>query len=194
VSPDLERTSTMTETRQTAIAIYGPRGPSHIPKIYQSSDIQNLQLWQDKASEAVMVLGSNIEILTSIRQYYSDLFSQSELPSSLKEDCQSDVESFKTHLNDVISDFKSHTSRAKLLSAIIRDRQKLVCSWLLVCFKLSRLTFLQIKQHLQSQTSERLETLNLNMEREAIVMKVVTIVTLVYLPSTFVSVSLFWTP
>jgi hypothetical protein len=184
----------MTETRQTAMAVYGPRGPSHIPKIYQSSDIQHLQLWQDKANEAVMVLGSNIEILTSIWEYYIGLFKQSKFPSSLKNGCQSDVESFITHLNDVISDFKSHASRAKLLSAIIRDRQKLVCSSLLAYSVWPSLTFLQVKQHLQSQTSERLETLNLNMEREAIVMKVVTIVTLVYLPSTFVSVRFFCTP
>jgi hypothetical protein len=43
--------------------------------------------------------------------------------------------------------------------------------------------------HLQSQAAERMESLNLNMEKDAIVMRIVTIVTLLYLPATFVSVS-----
>jgi hypothetical protein len=44
-------------------------------------------------------------------------------------------------------------------------------------------------QHLQSQSTERMEILNRNMEKEAIVVRIITIVTLIYLPATFVSVS-----
>jgi hypothetical protein len=64
------------------------------------------------------------------------------------------------------------TSRAKLLVKIISDRKELVL------------------QHLQGQAAERTEKLNRNLEREAVVMRIVTIVTLVYLPATFTSVSL----
>ena len=46
-----------------------------------------------------------------------------------------------------------------------------------------------VLQHLQSQASERTEQLNRNLEREAVVMRIITIVTLIYLPATFVSVS-----
>ena len=48
---------------------------------------------------------------------------------------------------------------------------------------------MQIVQHLQGQASERTERLAQNMEKEAFVMRIVTIVTLLYLPATFVSVS-----
>ena len=45
-------------------------------------------------------------------------------------------------------------------------------------------------QHLQGQTTEQTNQLNHNLEKEAIVVRIITIVTLLYLPSTFVSVRL----
>ena len=47
----------------------------------------------------------------------------------------------------------------------------------------------QIVQHLQGQAADRTERLTLNMEKEAVVVRIITIVTLLYLPGTFVSVS-----
>lgn len=43
-------------------------------------------------------------------------------------------------------------------------------------------------QHLQSQSTERMEILNRNVEKEAIVVRIITIVTLIYLPATLISV------
>lgn len=57
------------------------------------------------------------------------------------------------------------------------------------------LTMTQILQHLQAQATEVMEDLTKNMfqlgimgQKEAIAMKIITVVTLVYLPATFVSV------
>lgn len=56
---------------------------------------------------------------------------------------------------------------------------------------------LQVLQHIQSQATEKMEMLTTSMHRvgnlsqkEAIAMRIVTVVTLIYLPATFVSVSL----
>jgi len=45
-----------------------------------------------------------------------------------------------------------------------------------------------VAQHFQNQVGERTEQLNHNLEKEAVVMRIITIVTLIYLPATFVSV------
>jgi hypothetical protein len=52
-------------------------------------------------------------------------------------------------------------------------------------------------QHLQSQATEKMEILTEKMhkigsmsQREAVAMKIITVVTLIYLPATFVSVSM----
>lgn len=60
---------------------------------------------------------------------------------------------------------------------------------------------LQVLQHIQSQATEKMEKLTISMHRvadlsqkEAIAMRIVTVVTLIYLPATFVSVSLSFIP
>ena len=57
------------------------------------------------------------------------------------------------------------------------------------------LTVIQILQHLQAQATEVMEDLTKNMfqvslmgQKDAIAMKIITVVTLIYLPATFVSV------
>ena len=58
------------------------------------------------------------------------------------------------------------------------------------------LTYEQVLQHLSSQTTQKMEDLTISMhqigvgsQREAIIMRIITVATLLYLPATFVSVS-----
>ena len=153
------------------MAVDGLRGEGYAHKEYKPYHIQDLQHWQDKANEAVMVLESNGEILKAIRAFYANLVVRKDFPSTLKVICEDDLTVFFSQLDEIIKDFQMQISRAKLLKDIISDRKELVL------------------QHLQGQAAERTEQLNRNLEREAIVMRIVTLVTLLYLPATFVSVS-----
>lgn len=54
---------------------------------------------------------------------------------------------------------------------------------------------MQVLQHLQSQATEKMEALTMSMhkigvmsQKEAIAMRIITVVTLIFLPATFVSV------
>lgn len=154
------------------MALYGPRGEGFAHRDYKPYDIQDLQRWQDRANEAVMVLEANTGVLKSIHTFYHGLFGRKDFPVDLKNACEDDLQTFTSQLDEIINDFHMQTSRAKLLVKIISDRKELVL------------------QHLQGQAAERTENLNRNLEREAVVMRIVTIVTLVYLPATFTSVSL----
>lgn len=118
-----------------------------------------------------MVLEANTEVMKSIRTFYVELVSKKDFPDTLKTACEDHAEVFTSQLDEIINDFHMQTARAKLLVNIISDRKELVL------------------QHLQGQAAERTERLNQNLEREAVVMRIVTIVTLVYLPATFTSVS-----
>ena len=108
------------------MAVLGPRGPGYLHKQYRPYDIQDLQYWQDKTSEAVMVLEANEGVLSSIRRFYVSLEALRDFPQKLKDECNDDVLSFTTHLDDIIYDFKMQISRAKLLIGIISDRKELV--------------------------------------------------------------------
>jgi Mg2+ and Co2+ transporter CorA len=154
------------------MAVNGLRGPGYAHKTYEPWDIQDLQHWQDETNAAVMVLESNATIVRSLRRFYKDLVSRMDFPNTLKTACEDHLYAFFSQLDEIVGDFDMQITRAKLLAKIISDRKELVL------------------QHLHSQASERTEQLNINLEREAIVMRIITIVTLLYLPATFVSVSM----
>lgn len=134
---------------------------------YELGDIADLQYWRDNANQAVMLLDANIEILNSLRKFYVNLMNRADFPTSLKTDCEHDLDVFLSQLDEIMKDLQRQLGRAKLIINIVNDRKELVL------------------QHLQAQT----EQLNRNLGREAAVMRIITIVTLLYLPSTFVSVS-----
>lgn len=154
---------------ESSMAIYGPRGPGYAHKDYKPYHIQDLQYWLDKTSEAIMVLEANVDVISALQRFYFSLRENKDFPDILKQNSADDITSFNAQLDEIISDFRMQISRAKLLANIIRDRKELVL------------------QHLQGQAAERTEQLNLNLEKEAIGMRIITIVTLVYLPATFVS-------
>jgi len=142
------------------MAVLGPTGKGHHHHIYTARDIQHLQRWAEKVREVTSVLKANVDVMSSLRRFYTDLRDNEEFP--MRGSCSDDISVFASQLGNLIDDFKLQIDRADALVRITTDRMELV------------------KQH-------RLERLNLNMENEAIIVRIITIVTLIYLPATFVS-------
>ncbi|KAI4708510.1 hypothetical protein J4E89_006566 [Alternaria sp. Ai002NY15] len=154
---------------RSGMAVDGPRGPGFAYQQYEAWDIQDLQYWQDESNKAVMVLDANAKILTTLRKFYSNLMAHKDFPDTLKTSCEDQLSDFLSQLDEITAEFDMQIARAKLLVNIISDRKQLVL------------------QHLQTQVSDRTEQLNKNLERETVVMRIITILTLIYLPATFVS-------
>ena len=148
--------------------------------------MQSLQIWEEKANTAITVLDSNIDVMQSLTEYYKRLRSSKDF--DLGDPCSDDIEAFVAQLNDMMHDFRTLIGRATDLVKVTKNRKELVGA-LGAWFCHYMLTVMQVMQHLQSQSTERMEVLNRNMEKEAIVVRIITIVTLIYLPATFVSVS-----
>lgn len=108
-----------------------------------------------------MQLESNVEIMRSLRKFYVTLKDNCDF--ELRHACLDDIDVFANEVDNLMNSFKLQINRAKALLKRINGRAELV------------------KQH-------RLERLNQHMENEAIVVRIITIVTLLYLPATFVSV------
>ncbi|TID14704.1 hypothetical protein E6O75_ATG08850 [Venturia nashicola] len=155
---------------ETAMAVYGPRGHGHAFEQYNPQHIQDIQRRQDKINEIAMVLEANVDVMKSLCKFYTDLKSNRHFPQYLKESCDEDILTFTAQVEDMIYDLKMQIARATVLVKITNDRKEIIL------------------QHLQSQATARMERLSANMEKEAIVMRIITIVTLIYLPATFVSV------
>lgn len=144
---------------ETKIAVVGNSEPGRQHRIYTAGDIQKLLMYEETISEVITSLESNVEVMTSLRDFYEKLVVNQSVNFG---NCAFDIDDFTSELGHLINDFKLHISRAKALVKVISNRSELV------------------KQ-------QRMERLNKNLENEAIVMRIVTIVTLLYLPATFVS-------
>ncbi|KAJ0373429.1 hypothetical protein COL26b_008428, partial [Colletotrichum chrysophilum] len=104
-------------------------------------DMERFLGWQEKISEAIAMLESNIEVMKSLMRFYTKLEENRDF--DLRLSCTDDIEEFCNQLCNVVNDFTLQISRARALVKLTGDRGEL------------------IKQH-------RLERLNQNMEREAI--------------------------
>ncbi|KAE9966408.1 hypothetical protein BLS_007031 [Venturia inaequalis] len=153
----------------TDMAVYGPRGQGHAYEQYRPEHIQDVQRRQDKINEIVMVLEANVDVMKSLCKFYTDLWTNRHFPQDLKDSCGEDILTFTAQVEDMMYDLKMQIARARVLLKITNDRKEIIL------------------QHLQSQSTARMERLNANMEKEAIVVRIITIVTLIYLPATFVS-------
>jgi hypothetical protein len=188
----------LTDLKQTRMALHGPRGPNQAQHEYTPADLQRVQNYMDKIHEAIMILEANAVILTSLCKYYERLLDNKDFP--LRVDCREDILSFATQIEDMIYDSKMQIARAKLLVQITNDRKSLVSINMSLNYILSPYLALntkntQVLQHLQSQATGKMETLTKSMhnignmaQKDANAMRVITIVTLIFLPATFVSV------
>jgi Mg2+ and Co2+ transporter CorA len=130
-----------------------------------------------------MILEANTDVLTSLRKFYQNLLRSKDF--GLKTACKGDIVAFADEVDVMIYDSRMHIARAKVLVRITADRKSLVL------------------EHLQSQATEKqsrateemerltqsMHKLGMNAQKEAIAVRIITVVTLIFLPATFVSVS-----
>ena len=121
-----------------------------------------------------MVMDGNIDVLTALKQYYKKLLKLKDFP--LRHACENNVIVFAEQIEEMIYDTRTQVSRAKLLARIASDRKDV------------------ISRRLDSQATESVESLTTSMynvgvlsQTEASAMRVVTVLTMLYLPATFVS-------
>jgi Mg2+ and Co2+ transporter CorA len=138
--------------------------------------ITRIQEYEDKINEAIMVMESNIKIMTSLMSSYKALVEDSNFPPTEVMACRNALKRFSARMEEFVYDLQTQTARGKVLSKIASDRKNIVV------------------QQAQMQIAARQEKLADSMwqfaergQKEAIAMRTVTIITLLYLPPTFVS-------
>lgn len=154
--------------------LYDNNGP--YPRRIVPRAVTRVQEYEDKVNEAIMVMESNVNNLNSLADSYKLLVTDSQFPIADLEACTSAVRRFAIHIHEFTYDLNMQIARAKVLSKITGDRKNIVV------------------QQLQTQAALKQEALASSMwefseqgQKEAIAMRVVTVITLIYLPPTFVS-------
>ncbi|KAK7212812.1 hypothetical protein V2G26_019990 [Clonostachys chloroleuca] len=156
--------------------------------IYPSKEVaRRIEAYQRLVKETAAAASANCKTLTSLSQFYVNFRrTQNPLGHSLKKAVNSLVAEIERNIHDM----ELHDSHLLMLSSILRD------------------SINQIREHLHMQTTERQEAISRKQEelaqrqevvsksmweqtlrssQEASTMRIITIITLVYLPPTFVS-------
>ncbi|KAI1870993.1 hypothetical protein JX265_006033 [Neoarthrinium moseri] len=142
----------------------------------ETDDLFRVQECEDKINECVMTLESVANNLEALINFYTELVEDESFPASEKRTCKLSVNKFAKQIGELIYDINMQARRATVLAKIKADRKAM---------------FIQL---LQAQAASRAEQLSTTMWRqaertsyEAIAMRVITVITLLYLPPTFVS-------
>lgn len=134
-----------------------------------------VQAYEDKVNESLMVIEANLKIFSSLSKSYTALVEDQNFPRGEQDACKQAVEAFNTKIEEYTYDLRMQADRARVLSKVATDRKNIVL------------------QQLQTQTAIKQEALASSMwefsntsQRETIAMRIITVITLLYLPPTFV--------
>ncbi|KAK8086768.1 hypothetical protein PG994_001742 [Apiospora phragmitis] len=153
--------------RESQSAVWGRAAYVNVLKKYTAQDIQELQIWEEAAGQAIAALEGNIDVISALLEFYEGVAKDKNF--TVQGDCAGAVASFAAQVKAINIQFAMEVKRTQALVKSVSDRRELVI------------------QHLQSQSAIRMEKVSHRMEREQTMMLIITIVTLIYLPATFVS-------
>ncbi|EXF83687.1 hypothetical protein CFIO01_00829 [Colletotrichum fioriniae PJ7] len=148
---------------------------AHIETLDPGS-LSSVQRWEEKTTDTVMSMESNVNILKLLQRFYKDLLKDSDFPQRERRACQQGVKNFCFQLEELICEMQMQIARARVLMKVLAERKTMLI------------------QNLQAQSAIISSRLAASMydqaDRsaiEAIAVRIVTIVTVVYLPATFSS-------
>ncbi|KAJ0163381.1 hypothetical protein CTA2_3082 [Colletotrichum tanaceti] len=147
----------------------------HIEKLEPES-LSDVQKWEEKTNDTIMAMESNVNIMRLQQKFYRDLVKDDSFFLKGQRECHDDVKCYVSHMEELICETQMQIMRAKVLVKTVGDRKTILI------------------QHLQTQNAIISSKLTATMYEQAdrsavetIAVRIVTIVTLIYLPATFSS-------
>ena len=155
----------------------------------------------EKAHEAVLVLKQNILVLAQLKQYYRSVSGRQDFPKDLAESCKDAIDDFELRIDGLENDMQTQILRLETLLRLLEDRKTLVKQMMppkqsakLRKDQLSSILEFQNTQANKYSTksmftmTEDMNDIARKTKIETVSMKVITLVTLFFLPGTFISV------
>ncbi|KAL9630915.1 MAG: hypothetical protein Q9164_006175 [Protoblastenia rupestris] len=93
---------------------------------FSFTDMQRIQNIEEKANGAILILKTNITVLTDLKQFYRTTAGFQGWPPELDSKCKGDWSRFEQHLTSVENDMRMQHSRIETLLRLIADRKNLV--------------------------------------------------------------------
>lgn len=157
---------------------------------FSFSEIQDVQRLEEKTNDAFSVLKTNIKILSKLKDYYQSVAALEDWPTEIELNCKRTSANFERRVSNIIDDLQMQETRLETLLRLLDDRKTLLYSIL-------EYNNMEANKHLtqkSQQSADKMESITVQMhkiavktEKETISMRIITLVTLFFLPGTFIS-------
>lgn len=95
-------------------------------RIYTFRDLQDIQEFEEKASEAALVLKLNSNIISQLRHHYVGIMQDDDFPMLLQRGCHKDLVRFERRIETIEDCIRVLVLRAEALIQLLADRKALV--------------------------------------------------------------------
>ncbi|KAL8893307.1 MAG: hypothetical protein Q9192_005397 [Flavoplaca navasiana] len=158
--------------------------------MFRFRHLQDIQDFEEKANDTILVLKLNMSICKQIADFYRSLFESKELPQTVIDECQESMLRFERRVKGVMSHMESQILRVEGLLRLIADRKTLLYG--LLEFQNTRSNkLLASESHKSTRKMEKvtheMSLIARETKTETVSMKIITLVTLFFLPGTFVA-------
>ncbi|KAG6989005.1 hypothetical protein G7Y79_00066g095230 [Physcia stellaris] len=168
---------------------------------FSFAKLQKIQHIEEKAHEALLIIKMNISVIGQLKQYYDTIIKSRHFPQGIRELCQGDLEQFELRTNGILNDMQMRILRLETLLRLLGDRKTLVYQIIRYAENATLSENPQLHSILEYQNTETNKQSTKNMmsmtedmndiarktKIETVSMKVITVVTLFFLPGTFIS-------
>ncbi len=170
--------------------IQGKPSDEELSMRYQIQELQDAQALETKVNDASLVLNSNIQVLTQIEEYYEQLPQCPDLPANLKTPMQTEIGRFLKRVRSVRRDLQMHLERVKTMSTLIAECKELLYGIVEYQAMQANHRFADEAKHSairMERMTKQMQEMTIRTTLETVLMRIITVVTVFFLPATFVS-------
>ncbi|PSN67391.1 hypothetical protein BS50DRAFT_634765 [Corynespora cassiicola Philippines] len=152
-------------------------------KGFSFSDLQRVQWIEEKAQEALLILKLNSDVLEDLRGNYVNAIKHPRFPVELAKQCEGDLAGFYRSVVSVEKDLRMLRSRTENLVKMLENRKTLINGIL----QYNSVQATQASANNMTVMTEEMHKLAVKTKQETVSMRVITSVTLFFLPATFMA-------
>ncbi|RFU28625.1 hypothetical protein B7463_g7720, partial [Scytalidium lignicola] len=157
---------------------------------FSFKSLQRVQSLEDKSNEVLLILEANISVLSEMTSFYKSFVSSENCPNEHKEIWKRQVLRFEKKIESIICEIRMQITITKTLLRLLADRKTLLYGIL----QHSSMEANNLLAQKAQQSAENMEKMTMDMnaiavktKQETVSMRIITLVTLFFLPGTFVS-------
>ncbi|KAH6872126.1 hypothetical protein BKA58DRAFT_410329 [Alternaria rosae] len=157
---------------------------------FNFKNLQAIQHIEEKVQEAMLVLKLNTEVLEQLRLHYGEVAEHAEFPQELKDECKASLHRFNKSIVGVEKDMHMLQSRTETLLHLLANRKNLMSG--ILQHRSSKASEFYAKESRESAArmeimTVKMQDLAMKTKQETVSMRVITTVTLFFLPATFIA-------